>query len=97
MKDRPGFFTGSGMPMRFATETGQFVDVYQAASQMTDESDQSYPATPNALFDKALGPEGYYGAFTANMHTDLDTIPQNDALLASALHTACRLCRRDRC
>ena len=85
VNDRPGFFTGSGMPMRFATETGQFVDVYQAVSQMTDESDQSYPATPNTLFDKALGPEGYYGAFTANMHTDRDTIPQNDALMASAL------------
>ena len=23
------------------------------------------------LLDEALGPEGYYGVFTANMHTDL--------------------------
>ena len=51
---------------------------------MTDESDQSYPFTPNTLLDNALGPLGYYGAFTANMHTDSATTPENDALLASA-------------
>ena len=37
-----------------------------------------------ASFDNALGAPGYYGAFTANMHTDAATIPQNDALIASA-------------
>ena len=58
------------MPMRFATSTGDLIDVYQAATQMTDESGQSYPFTINSLLDKALGPEGYYGAFTANIHTD---------------------------
>jgi hypothetical protein len=51
---------------------------------MTDESGQSYPLTPNTLLDNAIGPKGYYGAFTANMHTDLATIPQDDALIASA-------------
>src|SRR6185295_17047801 len=35
--DRPGLFTGSGMPMRFATANGTMIDVYQAASQLTDE------------------------------------------------------------
>ena len=39
----PGFMTGSGMPMRFADLDGSFVDVYQAATQMTDESGQVYP------------------------------------------------------
>ncbi len=39
-------------------------------TQMTDESDQSYPPTINTLLDNALGPLGYYGVFTANMHTD---------------------------
>jgi hypothetical protein len=68
--DRPGLFTGSGMPMRFAGSTGTMTDVYQAVTQMTDESGQSYPFTINALLDKAIGPEGYYGVFTANMHTD---------------------------
>ena len=39
--DRPGMFTGSGMPMRFADLDGSMIDVYQATTQMTDESGQS--------------------------------------------------------
>ena len=66
----PGLFTGSGMPMRFADLDGSMIDVYQAATQMTDESGQTYPFTVDTLLDSALGPEGYYGVFTANMHTD---------------------------
>lgn len=84
VQNRPGFMTGSGMPMRFADPNGAMLDVYQAATQMTDESDQSYPFTPNTLLDNALGSLGYYGAFTANMHTDAATIPENDALITSA-------------
>ena len=38
VQDRPGYFTGSGMPMRFADLDGSLIDVYQAATQMTDES-----------------------------------------------------------
>ena len=57
--------------MRFATAQGNVIDVYQAATQMTDESGQSYPYTVDTLLDRALGPEGYYGAFVANMHTDV--------------------------
>ncbi len=70
IQDRPGLFTGSGMPMRFADPDGSAIDVYQAATQMTDESGQTYPATIDTLLDNALGPLGYYGVFTANMHTD---------------------------
>ena len=82
---RPGLFTGSGMPMRFATTNGNAIDVYQAPSQMTDESGQSYPYTIDTLLDRALGPEGFYGAFVANMHTDSDAEPEADAILSSAL------------
>ena len=85
--DRPGFFTGSGIPMRFADLTGTLIDVYQATTQMTDESGQTYPMTINSLLDKAIGPEGYYGAFTANMHTDFnpsDGQAGSDAIVASA-------------
>lgn len=85
VQNRPGFMTGSAMPMRFADLDGSLIDVYQAATQMTDESGQAYPYTANELLDWALGPEGYYGAFTANMHTDLAQIPQNDAIVNSAL------------
>ena len=68
----PGMFTGSGLPMRFTDLDGDMVDVFQATTQMTDESGQTYPHTIDALLDKALGPEGYYGAFTANMHADYE-------------------------
>ena len=68
--DRPGFMNGSGMPMRFTDTDGTMIDVFQANTNMTDESGQSYPFTPNTLLDSALGGQGYYGAFTANLHTD---------------------------
>ena len=58
------------MAMRFADLDGTLIDVYQATTQMTDESNQAYPATAITLLDRAIGPEGYYGAFVANMHTD---------------------------
>jgi hypothetical protein len=81
--DRPGFFTGSGMPMRFSRATGGMIDVYQATTQMTDESAQTYPFTIDTLLNRALGAEGYYGAFTANMHTDDPASPGSDAIIAS--------------
>jgi hypothetical protein len=82
--DRPGFMTGSGMPMRFAATNGVILDIYQAATEMTDESGQTYPNTIDTLLNRALGPEGYYGAFVANIHTDSDSEPAADAILASA-------------
>jgi hypothetical protein len=82
--DRPGMFTGSGMPMRFARLDGSLIDVYQAATQMTDESGQSYPYTIDSLLDNALGPAGYYGAFTANIHNDQARSRSSDEILASA-------------
>ena len=84
VNDRPGFFTGSGMPMRFADTDGTLIDVYQATTQMTDESGQTYPFTIDSLLDKAIGPEGFYGAFTANMHTDVADSGGSDAIIASA-------------
>jgi hypothetical protein len=84
IQNRPGFMTGSGIPMRFADTDGTMIDVYQATTQMTDESNQAYPFTSDTLLDNALGPKGYYGAFTANMHTDSAIITENNALIASA-------------
>ena len=51
---------------------------------MTDESGQSYPYTVDTLLDGALGAEGYYGAFVANMHTDTEPEPDADAIFSSA-------------
>ena len=84
VQNRPGFFTGSGLPMRFAQLDGTLIDVYQATTQLTDESGQTYPFTIDTLLDRALGPEGYYGVFTVNAHTDSDSNPVRDAVVASA-------------
>jgi hypothetical protein len=85
VNDRPGFFTGSGIPMRFADASGNLIDVFQAATQMTDESGQTYPYTMDTLLNRAIGPEGYYGVFTANMHTDAAVTAESDAVVYSAL------------
>ena len=84
VQDRPGMFTGSGMPMRFADTDGSLIDVYQAATQMTDESEINIAKHIAALLDGALGAQGYYGAFTANMHTDQYPHPGSDAIVAAA-------------
>ena len=89
---RPGLFTGSGLPMRFADLDGTTLDVYQATTQITDESginatgtDNTYTQHIDTLLDNALGPKGYYAVVTANMHTDLLTHAGLDAIVASAI------------
>jgi flagellar hook capping protein FlgD len=84
VQDRPGFFTGSGFPQRFAETSGALIDVYQAATQLTDESGQTISTQIAALLDKALGPAGYYGVVTANMHTDEPIHAGADAIIAAA-------------
>ncbi|WP_340122705.1 DUF4082 domain-containing protein [Methylobacter svalbardensis] len=83
--NRPGFFSGSGMPMRFVNLDGSMIDVYHATSQMTDESGQAYPFTIDTLLDRALGSQGYYGAYTINAHTDVSQIPEATTTVNSAL------------
>ncbi len=83
--DKPGFMNGGGFPMRFADLDGTLIDVYQENTNMTDESGQAYPATVDALLDGALGPQGYYGAFGTNIHTDNNAPqPDDEAIVASA-------------
>lgn len=84
VQNRPGFMTGSGMPMRFAKADGTLIDVYQAATQLTDESGQTWPFTIDTLLDRALGPDGFYGAFVTNMHTDRVAHEGSEAIVASA-------------
>jgi Domain of unknown function (DUF4082)/Bacterial Ig-like domain/Bacterial Ig domain/Secretion system C-terminal sorting domain len=85
INNRPGMFTGSGMPMRFADLDGSLIDSYQVPSQMTDESGQTYPFTIDSLLIRATGPTGYFGVFCANMHTDQAASPGSDAIVQSAL------------
>ena len=90
MLNRPGMFTGSGMPMRFADIDGTPIDAYQATTQLTDEwgvgdeLDVGVAAHTTALLNRALGAEGYYGAFTANMHTDEPNHPGTDIIVNAA-------------
>lgn len=84
VQNRPGMFTGSGMPMRFADLDGTMVDIYQATTQMTDESGIALPWFCDQLLDKALGPEGYYGVFVTNMHTDTANHIGSNRIIASA-------------
>ena len=86
--DRPGMFTGSGMPMRFADLDGTLIDCYQVTTQLTDESGITYSTHINSLLDKAIGPEGYYGVFCANMHTDANggnSTNGSDAIINAAV------------
>lgn len=84
MQNRPGMFTGSGIPMRFADLDGSLIDCYQVPTPMTDETNMDYATFCNALLDKAVGPEGYYGVFATNMHTDLADHYGSDEIIASA-------------
>jgi hypothetical protein len=67
---QPGLMTGSGFPQRFADLDGSIIDVYQAMTQVTDESELSDPLQIHTLLDNALGSKAYYGVFTMNLHTD---------------------------
>ncbi|MDP9491802.1 MAG: Ig-like domain-containing protein, partial [Actinomycetota bacterium] len=80
----PGFMTGSGLIMRFADVDGTTIDTWQSHTHMNDEAGQAYPATVNSLLDGAIGPNGYYGFFNANMHTDQAVHAGSDAIVASA-------------
>jgi hypothetical protein len=97
--NRPGMFTGSGMPMRFADSDGSLIDVYQAATYGADDATRKKgqpvdPATdPNvvvpaqgiALMDGAIN-NGYYGAFTMQVHSDAPSfIPARNALVSAAM------------
>lgn len=85
VQNRPGMFTGSGMPMRFADLDGSSIDCYQVTTQMSDEANIDYAPFSAALLNKALGAEGYYGVFCANMHTDLSDHPGANAIIAEAV------------
>jgi hypothetical protein len=83
VKNRPGLFTGSGMPMRFSDEEGTIIDVYQAPTQMPDESHLDIPHSINTLLDNAIR-LGYYGAFVMNMHMDTARHMGSDQVIAAA-------------
>jgi hypothetical protein len=63
VQNRPGFMTGSGIPMRYTDLGGAMQDVFQEPSDLVNEAGNSaHPANIDTQLDHALGPEGYYGA-----------------------------------
>jgi hypothetical protein len=88
VNNTPGHFTGSAMPMRFADLDGTLIDVFQAVTQITDESQQSQPFTIDTLLDRALGPDQHFGVITVNAHTDPPGSHEDDVgeeVIASAI------------
>jgi hypothetical protein len=83
VKDRPGLFTGSGIPMRFADKDGSVIDIYQGVSQLVNEAYLPLPGAMHAMIDRAEGPEGYYGFF--GTHDDFEKSPFVDAVISTAL------------
>ncbi|MGW4381495.1 Ig-like domain-containing protein [Kitasatospora sp. NPDC004531] len=84
VQDRPGYFNGTGLPMKFADTNGAVINEYQATTQLTDESGQSMPGTVNTLLDNAYNAKGYYTVLTANIHTDYAASTASDQVIASA-------------
>ena len=85
LMNRPGFVTGSGMPMRFVDERGAMIDVFQTAAQMTDQSGQSYPFTATALLDNAVGAAGYFAVLTASITSDTLYSFEADQIVQAAI------------
>ncbi len=87
---RSGMFTGAGIPMRFAAMDGSLYDVYQATTQLPDETFETASemgAAAATLLDGAVGPNGYYGFFTTNVHNDSADLAGRqtaDAIVAAA-------------
>ena len=87
---RPGMFTGSGMPMRFADLDGTLIDNYQVPTQMPDESVLNVATHIATLLDNAIGTLGYYGVFCANMHTDSNAPTDPGQIGSDAIITAAK-------
>jgi hypothetical protein len=71
---RTGFMTGSGIPMRFSTEKGELINVYQQETHLVDEIFDEDHAAVEGLIQRALGPEQFFGAFGTHydFHNDFD-------------------------
>ncbi len=71
---RTGFMTGSGIPMRFSSEKGELINVYQQETHLVDEIFDDDRAAVEGLIQRALGPEQFFGAFGTHydFHNEFD-------------------------
>ena len=98
IQDRPGMFTGSGMPMRFAKLDGTMIDCYQAATQMTGRVGRDVPGDPRPRCSTArTGPR----ATTVCSPPTCTSIPRRTPARTPSSprrrRAACRSCRPSRC
>ncbi|MEQ1796488.1 MAG: DUF4082 domain-containing protein [Lacibacter sp.] len=84
VQNRPGLFTGSGLPMRLANTDGTIFDNYQLPTQITDESGINVSNHINTLLDNAIGTNGYYGVMGTQMHTDFGYSAESDDIIKAA-------------
>jgi hypothetical protein len=74
--NKPGFMTGSGIPMRYADRDGAPIDVYQQATHWVNENGPVWVTGIEPMLKRALGPDGYYGAFGTHYDYRHDGFPE---------------------
>lgn len=62
IKRRPGFMTGSGLPMPYVDENGRVLDIYQAATQLVNEDGVPQEYAVSVMLDRALGADQFFAA-----------------------------------
>ncbi|MEX1079111.1 MAG: hypothetical protein WED09_08395 [Homoserinimonas sp.] len=63
VQGRPGYITGSALPMRFSDGNGRMLDVFQQESHLVNETWNGSDAAIEELITAARDERGYYGAF----------------------------------
>jgi hypothetical protein len=59
---RPGYITGSALPMRFSTDDGRLLDVFQQETHLVNETWNGSTRAIEELITAANDERGYYGA-----------------------------------
>ena len=63
IQGRPGYMTGSALPMRFSDENGRMLDIFQQESHLVNETWNGSTAAIEELITAAKDERGYYGVF----------------------------------
>lgn len=61
IQDRPGYMTGSALPMRFGSDDGQLINVFQQETHLVNETWNGSTEGIEKLIAAANGTEGYFG------------------------------------
>lgn len=61
IQDRPGYMTGSVLPMRFGTNDGDIINVFQQETHLVNETWNGSTKSIEELISAAQGSDGYFG------------------------------------